>query len=79
MNATVERIEAEMLQRSTEERAYLAQRLIESLDDEEFDDPAEVERAWEEEIKRRQEEYRSGKVQAIPAEAVFRDARARLR
>jgi putative addiction module component (TIGR02574 family) len=40
---------------------------------------AEVERAWEEEIRRRLEEYRAGEVQAIPAAEVFAEARARLR
>jgi putative addiction module component (TIGR02574 family) len=78
VNAAVERIEAEILQLSTEERAYLAQRLIESLDDEEMDDPAEVERAWELEIERRVADYRSGKLETIPAEEVRRKIRALL-
>lgn len=42
-------------------------------------DPAGVEHAWEEEIRRRIDEYRSGAVKAVPASEVFAKARARLR
>jgi len=60
------------------ERARLARRLIESLD-ERIEDPAEVEPAWKAEIQRRLEEYRAGKVQTTPAADVLSDARRRLR
>jgi putative addiction module component (TIGR02574 family) len=56
----------------------LARRLIESLDDE-VEDPAEVERAWEAEIQRRLDEYRAGKVQTTPAADVISETRRRLR
>jgi len=72
-----EKVEAEALELPARERALLARRLIASLDGE-ADDPAEVERAWEEEIHRRVEEYRSGRVQSVPASEVFARARARL-
>ena len=54
---------------SSEERGQLIDRLVESLDDE----PAEpgVEAAWDEEIKRRVEDIRSGRVKTIPGEQVF--------
>lgn len=42
-------------------------------------DPREIERAWEEEIRRRLGEYRSGRVQTVSASEVFARARARLR
>ena len=61
-----EQIEAEARRLPREDRARLAEALISSLDDE-----AEVERAWEVEIRRRVEELRTGAVSGIPAEEVF--------
>ncbi|HEX8276756.1 MAG TPA: addiction module protein [Longimicrobiaceae bacterium] len=78
MTGPFEKIEAEALELPARERALLAHRLIASLDGEE-EDPAEVERAWEEEIRRRVDEFRSGAVQPVPASEVFAKARARLR
>jgi len=56
---------------SSEERGLLIDRLVESLDD----GPAEegVEAAWDEEIKRRVEDIRSGRVKTIPGEQVLRE------
>jgi putative addiction module component (TIGR02574 family) len=59
------------LQLPPSERARLAQRLIDSLDDE-----GEVEQAWTEEAIRRDNELRSGQETAVPADQVFADARA---
>ena len=49
---------------STQDRSLLINRLIASLDEE----PAEegVEAAWDEEIKRRVEDIRTGRVKTIP-------------
>ncbi len=79
MNLPLDRLEAELLDLPSKERARLAHRLIASLEAEPEQDSAEVERAWEEEIKRRLEEYRSGAVQTISASEVFAEARSRLR
>jgi putative addiction module component (TIGR02574 family) len=56
---------------STQERGLLIDHLIESLDE----GPAEegVEQAWDEEIKRRVDDIRSGKVKMIPGEQVLRE------
>jgi putative addiction module component (TIGR02574 family) len=56
---------------STQERGLLIDRLVETLDNE----PAEegVEAAWEEEIKRRVDDIRSGRVKTIPGEQVLRE------
>jgi putative addiction module component (TIGR02574 family) len=56
---------------STQERGLLIDRLVETLDNE----PAEegVEAAWDEEIKRRMDDIRSGRVKTIPGEQVFRE------
>lgn len=62
-----------------EERSVIARLLYESIADEEDDeDPAEVEAAWAEEVKRRVEEIRTGAVEGIPAEEVFAEMRARF-
>jgi putative addiction module component (TIGR02574 family) len=62
---------------STQERGLIIDRLIESLDDE----PSEegVEAAWDEEIKRRVDDIRSGRVKTIPGEQVLRRLKARRR
>jgi putative addiction module component (TIGR02574 family) len=64
---------------SADERARLIRRLIESLDDltngDEDEDPAEVDKAWEEEIRRRLAEYDAGAVRSIPASDVFAELR----
>jgi putative addiction module component (TIGR02574 family) len=77
MSLPLERLEAAALELPRSERARLAQRLLESLDDEAVEDPAEVEKAWEEELRRRVAELDSGSAELIPAEQVFADLRAR--
>ena len=56
---------------STQERGLLIDHLIESLDE----GPAEegVEEAWAEEIRRRVDDIRSGKVKMIPGEQVLQE------
>jgi putative addiction module component (TIGR02574 family) len=56
---------------STQERGLLIDHLIESLDE----GPAEegVEEAWDQEIKCRVDDIRSGKVKMIPGEQVLRE------
>lgn len=79
MSRPLEQLEAEALNLPPSDRARLAQRLLASLDDEEAEDPQEVERAWEEEIRRRLNAYHTGEVQTVPASEVLARARARLR
>ena len=56
---------------STQERGLLIDRLVETLDNE----PAEegVEAAWDEEIKRRVDDIRGGRVKTIPGQQVLRE------
>jgi putative addiction module component (TIGR02574 family) len=56
---------------SAQERGLLIDRLVESLDE----GPAEegVEAAWDDEIKRRVEDVRLGRVKTIPGEEVLRE------
>jgi putative addiction module component (TIGR02574 family) len=74
MSLTADQIESEALSLPTDVRARIARALIESLDED-----AEVERAWQEEIQRRLDDLRSGRVQGIPAEEVFAEIDALLR
>ena len=62
---------------SSQDRGLLIDLLTATLDNE----PAEegVEAAWKEEIERRIEDVRSGRVKMIPGEQVLARARARLR
>lgn len=78
MSGPFENVEADALKLPSRERALIVHRLIASLDGE-GEDPAGLERVWEEEIRRRVDEFRSGAVQPVPAFEVFAKARARLR
>ena len=63
---TREQLEVEALNLPRDERARLAEALISSLDEE-----AEIELAWQQEIRRRVAELDAGTVETIPAEQVF--------
>lgn len=79
MGLPLKRLETEALELPSSDRAQLATRLIASLDEETTDDPAEVERAWGEEIRRRIAELDAGTAELIPADEVFAELRARPR
>ena len=79
MGLPLKQLEAEVLDLPLEERAHLAHRLILSLDAGMDDDPEEVERAWEDEIRRRVAEVEAGTADLVPAEQVFAELRARKR
>jgi putative addiction module component (TIGR02574 family) len=74
MNIAVEQLKSQMTSLTPDERAELAQFLIQTLDVE----PEEgVEAAWELELARRADEILSGKAKGKPAEQVFAEIRAR--
>ncbi|MDQ3696710.1 MAG: addiction module protein [Gemmatimonadota bacterium] len=80
MSRTPDELLDEALALPADARAGLAQSLIASLDDaDEEIDPAEIERAWLAEARRRAEEIDAGAVEARPAADVFRAAREELR
>jgi putative addiction module component (TIGR02574 family) len=66
MTATLRNIAKTVVQLPPRERAFLAERLLDSLDE------SDIEQAWIDEAKRRRDEVRSGKVQPIPAQDVYR-------
>lgn len=72
MGMTVEQIVDEAMGLPNEDRALLADRLVESLD------PAEdgyIRKLWVEEATRRRDEVRSGRVQTIPGEEALAQVR----
>jgi putative addiction module component (TIGR02574 family) len=77
MSAQVSEVLDKALALSVKDRGLLIDRLVESLDDA----PAEegVEEAWADEIKRRVDDVRSGKVETIPGERLRERLNARRR
>ena len=71
MSILVEELSRKALSLSPEERVQLAEELLATV--QEVD--AEVEAAWDEEIRRRIAEIDSGTVKLIPAEEVFAELR----
>jgi len=56
------------------ERIEIIKALIETLDPESTDDPADILSAWQEEVKQRSKELRSGEVTSVPWDQVKDDA-----
>lgn len=79
MSRTPDELLAEALELPEKARARLAQSLITSLDGDEDVDPAEIERAWLAEARRRAAEIDTGVVCTRPAAEVFDAAREELR
>jgi len=71
MQINIEELSAASMQLAIEDRAALAGKLLLSLDE---PNPDEVERMWLDEAERRLAGYRTGSVQGIPADEVFRRA-----
>ncbi|MCP4897788.1 MAG: addiction module protein [bacterium] len=72
----IEDVLSSALALSLEERARLAERLLQSLDD---ISEEEAEGLWLDEAERRIRDYRAGRVETISAEQVLSEARERLR
>ncbi len=72
MSDTLEELERQARSLSAEERARLAEMLLESLQDAPL---AEIEAAWDREIEERVAAYDRGELQTYPAEEVFAEAR----
>jgi putative addiction module component (TIGR02574 family) len=79
LNDRLHQVEEQALRLSVHDRARLAHRLLESLDEAGAEDPAEVERAWKEEIERRIAGFNAGGIELVPSDDVLREARAKLR
>ena len=75
MSPETENIVQEALQMPREARAFLAEKLLESLD---FEEPFNVSPEWKKEISRRCRELDEGLVDLVPGDEVLREARERL-
>jgi putative addiction module component (TIGR02574 family) len=76
MSVITEKICIEALSLPRNARAEIAQRLLTSLEDEDFVD--DVSEAWRGEINRRRQDFDEGKAQAVTAEEALRRAEASL-
>ena len=76
MSTNLDQLTADAMKLPVRDRVQLAQRLVSTIDDEVESD---TEALWFAEAERRLDELRSGKVQGIPAEDVFRNAREALK
>lgn len=70
-------IEYAALRLTAEERARLAVRLLESLEQEANDSPDEIEKLWLATAERRFQELHDGVVEGIPADKVFAELRSK--
>lgn len=71
MSASFKQIEDQARVLASEERAKLAESLLESL----HSPLADIEKAWAEEVERRVAAFDRGEIPAYPAEDVFAEAR----
>lgn len=71
MNSRVAEVLDKAMALSSHERGLLIDRLVESLDDAAPDEG--VDQAWADEIKRRVDNIRAGKVKMIPGKQVLRE------
>lgn len=76
MGATVEQLVTEAMTLPSESRARLADLLVESLD---AADIGPIEQAWLVEAKRRRDDVRAGRVEAVPGEEALRNVRDSVR
>lgn len=70
MSSPLEELEAAVMALPREQRARLAEHLLESLDEDD-----EIEWAWKQEVRDRLEAYRAGRVDTVDAEDVVDEAR----
>jgi len=75
MSTLLERLREQAKELTDDERCLLGAELLEPPGE---GDAAEVEQAWDEEILRRVEEIKSGKVKMIPHEEVMASLRAKF-
>lgn len=70
---TAHEVEAAATHLSEDERVRLAERLLASVGDD-----AELGKEWDDEIDRRMEEYRAGRLKTVPADEAIARIRAKL-
>ena len=73
---TLESIASDALLLPIEQRLFLAHQMLISVDSE---SDADVDKAWDEEIQRRIQQYDNGEVAGIPGPEVFQKIREKLK
>jgi putative addiction module component (TIGR02574 family) len=73
VTTTLKNLAETVVQLPLKQRAYLTERLLDSLEE------SELEQQWITEAKRRREEIRTGEVKPIPAEEVYERVERLLR
>ena len=68
MSPKAENVVTSALRLPRQDRAFIAEKLLESLDEGET---FEISAAWQAEIQRRRQELKTGQVKAIPGDQVF--------
>lgn len=76
MTAATTKLEEKILSLPCEDRIYLVEKLLKSLNSPSSE---EIDKAWAAESERRIDEIESGKVQTIPGERVFQEIRKRIK
>ncbi len=74
MSTLLEELSAKARTLSREERARLAEDLLDSLEGA-SESPDDAQAAWEQEVQRRVEEVRCGSARLVPADQVFAETR----
>ena len=77
METKIIELEKELLRLTIQERAFLARKLISSLDEVEEEVP-NLEQKWIIEAQRRYNDYKMGKIPAKDADQAIKDARSKL-
>ncbi|MCL1464169.1 addiction module protein [Argonema galeatum] len=72
---SIEQLTEEILSLPSASRAFLAEKIVESL---EFDTDPEIQTVWVTEAKKRRDEIRDGDVQPIPGEEALAQVRQLL-
>jgi putative addiction module component (TIGR02574 family) len=75
MSPEIEHVMKQALELPSQVRAFLAEKLLESLD---FEEPFELSNEWREEIDRRCRQIDESRVQLTPGDKVFEEAVKRL-
>ena len=75
MTTATARLADQVLSLPCEDRVYLVDKLLQSLNAPSRED---IDQLWAEEAERRIDEFDSGEIQAIPGEQVFAEIRERI-
>ena len=78
-NPVLHDIERKVLKLGQKKRAYLAEKLIYSLDKGSEEDPKEIEKLWVAESRKRYASYKNGKTTAVSSNDAFKKAFASLK